>query len=112
MISGRELRLMKPTAILVNTCRGPVVDEAALIRALQDKVIFGAALDVTEIEPIRMDNPLLRMDNVILTPHQATRAIESIVNARNFVVENISRLALGEEVQSVVAPVPEEIAGA
>jgi phosphoglycerate dehydrogenase-like enzyme len=104
LISERELSLMKPTAILINTCRGPVVDEAALIRALREKKIFGAGLDVVEQEPIRMDNPLLALDNVILTPHQATRAIESSDNAKKFVVENIARLARGEPLQSVVEP--------
>ena len=105
MLSERELGMMKRTAVLINTCRGPVVDEAALIRALQSKVIFGAGLDVTEIEPISLRNPLLGMENVIITPHQATRAIESVANAKNFVVENISRLARGETPQSVVDPV-------
>lgn len=105
MMSDGGFAQMKKTAILINTCRGPVVDEQALIRALQNKVIFGAGLDVVEIEPIKMDNPLLKMDEVIITPHQATRAIESSINAKNFIVENISRLARGEKVQSIVAPV-------
>ena len=105
MISDGDLALMKRSAVLINTCRGPVVDEEALIRALRKRMIFGAGLDVVEIEPIKPDNPLLKMDNVIITPHLATRAIESTVNATHFVVENISRLARGEAVQSVVAPV-------
>ncbi|MSQ07970.1 MAG: lactate dehydrogenase [Dehalococcoidia bacterium] len=105
MMSDREFALMKPTAILVNTCRGPVVDEAALIRAVQKKTIFGAGLDVTEIEPVSMDNPLLKMQNVVVTPHLATRAIESNINAAEFVVANISRLARGGEVLSIVPPV-------
>ncbi len=105
MVSDRELRLMKRTAVLINTCRGPVVDEAALIRALKEKTIFGAGLDVVETEPIEMTNPLLHMDNVILTPHQATRAIESMLNAKKFVVENICRLARGEPIESIVDPV-------
>jgi phosphoglycerate dehydrogenase-like enzyme len=105
LISEKELALMKPTSILINTCRGPVVDEAALIRALQKKVIFGAGLDVVEEEPIRLDNPLLKLENVIITPHQATRAIESSNNAKAFVVENIVRVARGEKPQSVVEPV-------
>jgi D-3-phosphoglycerate dehydrogenase len=104
LISAKEFAQMKPTALFINTCRGPVVDEAALIDALRRKVIFGAGLDVVETEPIAMDNPLLGMDNVIITPHQATRAIESSDNARNFVVENIHRLARGEPIQSIVPP--------
>lgn len=105
MVSERELGLMKPSAILVNTCRGPVVDEKALVQALRAKRIFGAALDVVETEPIEKDNPLIGMENVVLTPHLATRAIESIRNANNFIVENITRAALGQEIQSVAQPV-------
>jgi glyoxylate reductase/D-3-phosphoglycerate dehydrogenase len=105
MMSDREFALMKPTAVLVNTCRGPVVDEAALVRALKSKTIFGAGLDVTEVEPVQPDNPLLKLPNVIVTPHLATRAIESSINATEFVVANISRLARGEDIQSIVPPV-------
>ncbi len=105
MMSDREFGLMKPTAVLINTCRGPVVDEAALTRALKGKVIAAAGLDVTEVEPVQVDNPLLKIPNVVLTPHLATRAIESTVNAQEFVVANITRLARGEEVLSVVPPV-------
>ena len=105
MMSDREFALMKPTALLINTSRGPVVDEEALIRALRAKKIFGAGLDVVETEPIKPDNPLIGIENVILTPHQATRAQESILNANDFIVENIMRAARGEEIQSVVEPV-------
>ena len=64
--------MMKPNAIFVNTSRGKVVDEKALIRALQEGWIRGAGLDVFESEPIEPDNPLLKMDNVVLTPHTAS----------------------------------------
>jgi glyoxylate reductase/D-3-phosphoglycerate dehydrogenase len=105
LMSEREFAQMKRTALYINTCRGPVTDEAALINALKHKKIFAAGLDVVEEEPIRMDNPLLQFDNVILTPHQATRAIESSDNAKRFVVENITRVARGEKPQWVVEPV-------
>lgn len=81
LIDEAALSLMKPTAALVNTCRGPVVDEAALIRALREGRVYGAALDVMEKEPPDADNPLLAMDprRVILTPHFAGSSEDSIV---------------------------------
>jgi phosphoglycerate dehydrogenase-like enzyme len=69
MIGERELRMMKPTAYLVNTSRGPVIDQAALARVLADGAIAGAGLDVFEEEPIPLDDPLLSLPNVVLTPH-------------------------------------------
>jgi len=69
IIDEKRLRLMKPDAILINTSRGSVVDEAALIKALMEKRIAGAGIDVFEKEPVDADNPLLKMDNVILLPH-------------------------------------------
>jgi len=69
LVGARELALMKPTAYLVNTARGPIVDEAALHRALTQGTIAGAAIDVFEQEPTPADNPLLRLDNIIVTPH-------------------------------------------
>ena len=69
LINARALSLMKPTAYLINVARGPIVDEKALIDALRSKTIAGAALDVFEQEPPAQDNPLLTMDNVIVTPH-------------------------------------------
>jgi D-3-phosphoglycerate dehydrogenase / 2-oxoglutarate reductase len=71
LIGERQLRLMKPNAILINTSRGPVVDEPALIRALQEGWIGAAGLDVFEQEPTDPNNPLLKMDNVVATPHMA-----------------------------------------
>ena len=105
MMSDREFDLMKPTAVLINTCRGPVVDEAALIRALEGKKIFGAGIDVTEIEPIEASNPLPTMTNVVVTPHLATRAIESEYNAAENAVTNAARLARGERPEWIVPPV-------
>jgi D-3-phosphoglycerate dehydrogenase len=72
MIGPAQFALMKPEAILINTSRGRVIDEAALIDALQNKRILAAGLDVTEIEPIPEDSPLLQMDNVVISPHMAS----------------------------------------
>jgi phosphoglycerate dehydrogenase-like enzyme len=105
MISDREFGLMKSTAILINTCRGPVVDENALIRALESGEIFAAGLDVTEIEPIEPDNPLPTMTNVVVTPHLATRALESELNASQFTMENAGRVVRGEGADWIVKPV-------
>jgi phosphoglycerate dehydrogenase-like enzyme len=69
IVNAERLALMKPTAYLINTSRGPVVDEAALTSALQQGQIAGAGLDVFEQEPSPADNPLYRLDNVIVTPH-------------------------------------------
>ena len=69
IMSDPQFSLMKPTAYFINTSRGPVVDEAALIRALETKKIMGAAIDVFEKEPVELNNPLLSMENVIVAPH-------------------------------------------
>jgi phosphoglycerate dehydrogenase-like enzyme len=72
LIGERELRLMRPSALFLNTSRGAVCDEGALIRALEAGWIRGAGLDVFEVEPVGLDNPLLKMRNVVLTPHTAS----------------------------------------
>ena len=105
MLSVQEFIKMKNNAVLINTSRGPVVDEKALIDALNNKEIFGAGLDVTEIEPIKMDNPLLSIENVILTPHFATRAYESEINIAKFAVTNAAKVARGDQPDSIVPPV-------
>ena len=69
LIGARELGLMKPSAYLVNTSRGPIIDEAALIAALRDRRIAGAALDVFDTEPLPLDHPFRKLDNVVITPH-------------------------------------------
>src|ERR1019366_4563870 len=83
LVGGRELGLMKPTAVLINTARGAIIDQEALIRALQARIIAGAGLDVFEKEPIETDSPLLRMENVILTSHRSeehTSELQSLTN--------------------------------
>jgi D-3-phosphoglycerate dehydrogenase len=69
MVGERELALMKPTAYLINTARGPIIDEQAIFRTLKERRIAGAALDVFEQEPAGADNPLMQLDNIIVTPH-------------------------------------------
>ncbi len=69
LVGARELGLMKPTAYIINTSRGPIIDEAALLAALRDKKIAGAGLDVFDTEPLPLDHPLRKMDNVVITPH-------------------------------------------
>jgi len=69
MVGARELVLMKKTSYLINTSRGPIVDDKALIAALQNKTIAGAGLDVFDVEPLPLDHPFRKMDNVVITPH-------------------------------------------
>ena len=104
MMSDREFNLMKPSVVFINACRGPVVDEAALIRALQAGKIAQAGLDVLEEEPTPVDNPLLHMDNVLVTPHLASFTQESGEKSRTFAVYNAGRILRGEDPESVVLP--------
>jgi phosphoglycerate dehydrogenase-like enzyme len=69
LVGAKEIALMKPSAYLINTSRGPIIDEAAMLTALRDKKIAGAGLDVFDIEPLPLDHPLRKMDNVVITPH-------------------------------------------
>ena len=91
LIGERELRLMRPEAYLVNTARGRLVDEDALVRALRDRRIAGAALDVFVEEPVPYDHPLLSLDNVILAPHIGGGTGGARVNQMSDVLENIVR---------------------
>ena len=102
MISDREFDMMKPTVIFINACRGPVVDEAALIRALNDGKVAAAGLDVLEQEPTPVDNPLLKMDNVLVTPHLAAFSQEAGEKSRMFAITNSARVSGGDEPDSVV----------
>ena len=102
IVNSNTLSLMKPTAILINTSRGPVVDEEALISALQGGVIAAAGLDVFEKEPVSPDNPLLKMDNVVATPHMAGTTWDTWARRANFGFENMERIRNGEAPQAVV----------
>ncbi|MDI3307161.1 MAG: 2-hydroxyacid dehydrogenase [Acetobacteraceae bacterium] len=96
MIGAAELRLMRPDAYLINTCRGPVVDESALIEALASGVIAGAGLDVFDQEPPPADNPLFRLDNVVLTPHFAGPTWDNQQARFRNAFDNCQRVARGE----------------
>lgn len=96
MIGERELGLMKPSAYLVNTCRGPVVDEQALIKALQERTIAGAGLDVFDLEPLPFDSPLTQLDNVILTPHIGGGTGGAKEKQMRDVLNNVIRFASNE----------------
>jgi len=102
LISAKELALMKPTAYLINTSRGPIIDQSALIDALANERISGAAIDVFEEEPIGKDNPLLRMDNVITTPHYAGNSREALEATSMRVSQDAARMVRGETPLSLV----------
>jgi glyoxylate reductase len=96
LIGERELRLMKPTAFIINTARGPIIDEAALVRALAERRIAGAGLDVFEHEP-DVDPALRAMPNVVLTPHLGSADRELRVTMAHIVVDNILALLEGKQ---------------
>ena len=87
---------MKPTAILVNTCRGPVIDEPSLYRALSAGKLFGAGLDVFDQEPPPADNPLLKLENVVLTAHFAGPTSDNHVARFRNAFDNVQRVHRGE----------------
>lgn len=103
LIGRQELALLKPTALLVNTCRGAVVDETALLEVLTERRILGAALDVLEEEPPAPDNPILKLDNVLLSPHMAGNSHDTWLRRGQFAFDNIQRVWTGQPPQAVVS---------
>lgn len=99
IVGARELSLMKPTAYIINTARGPLIDEQALLDALREQKIAGAALDVYWEEPIPQDHPLLRLDNVILTPHLGYAVEESYRAFYAGTVENVTAFLAGKPIR-------------
>jgi phosphoglycerate dehydrogenase-like enzyme len=95
---------MKPSAYLINVARGPLVDERALLSALQGEQIAGAGLDVWEEEPLDPGNPLLALDNVIGTPHHLGATWESLQNVCQAIQSNVFRVLAGERPEHVVNP--------
>ncbi len=103
-MNEKRLKLMKPSAILINASRGATVDEAALIKALKEKWIAGAALDVYEKEPVDDDNPLLELDNVVLVPHIGSATIESRTKMAEMAVLNLLSVLNGERPPRLLNP--------
>ena len=103
LFNADVFRMMKPNALLVNTARGPVVDEAALARALDAKQLAGAALDVLEQEP-PVNSPLFGRDNVILTPHTSFYSVESLEELQTKAAEEVVRVLSGEAPRNPVNP--------
>jgi phosphoglycerate dehydrogenase-like enzyme len=104
LVGAPFFKAMKPDAYFINCCRGPVVDEAALIAALEAGEILGAGIDVFEVEPTPADNPLLKMDNVIVSPHSAGLSNNSVPDGLAQVGEETARLLSGTWPMSVVNP--------
>jgi phosphoglycerate dehydrogenase-like enzyme len=101
LIGAKEFALMKSTAYLINTARGPIVDEAALIDALRNRKIAGAGLDVFEIEPLPVDHPLRKLDNVALSPHLGYVTQENFRASYGGVVEDIRAFLDGKPIRLV-----------
>lgn len=104
LIGESQLKLMKPTAFLINTARGPIVDEKALIKALKEKWIAGAGLDVLEKEPPDPDNALFALDNVILTPHVAGYSEAAFPELRRKAATNVYQVLGGHYPRYLVNP--------
>ncbi len=104
MLSGPEFEAMKPSALVMNVGRGPVIDEPALIRALQQKRVAGAALDVFEEEPLAPDSPLWDMENVLISPHctDRTRDPDWLDLSAQCFVENFGRFVKGQPLMNIV----------
>jgi glyoxylate reductase len=104
LIDAEALSKMKPSAVLINTARGPIVDPDALYEALQAKRIFGAGLDVTEPEPLPPDSPLLKLDNVIVVPHIASASKSSRAQMSWMAAQNLIAGLKGERLPNCVNP--------
>jgi glyoxylate reductase len=104
LIGSEELKKMKHTAFLINTSRGPVVDQNALIEALEEGIIAGAALDVFEKEPIDLNSPLFKLNNVVLTPHIGSASIETRKKMAITAAKNLATVLKKEEPPNLVNP--------
>jgi hypothetical protein len=104
LLDARRLRLMKPTAVLVNTARGPVVDTRALYEVLRDGVIRGAGLDVTDPEPLPADHPLLALPNCVVAPHIASASYATRERMARMAARNVLAVLAGERPPNPVNP--------
>jgi D-3-phosphoglycerate dehydrogenase len=104
LLDARRIALMQPSAIVVNTARGALIDEAALVEALSARRIAGAGLDVYEVEPPRKDHPLFALDNVVLSDHTGWYSEESVVELQTKAAEEMARILRGETPRSWVNP--------
>ena len=104
LINERTLRLMKPTAIIVNTSRGPTVDLEALYRALKEGRLAGAGLDVFEPEPVPADHPILTLENVVFTPHLGTSTMGARIRMAETAAKGAVSVLLGEEPEFLLNP--------
>lgn len=104
LISEQELKQMKPTAILINTARGSVLDPQALYTALRDGEILAASLDVTEPEPIALDDPLLTLDNCLVVPHIASASVATRAKMADMAVDNVIAGLKGQPLPTCVNP--------
>jgi len=95
MLDARALAMMRPHSMLINVARGGIVDQTALVAALQRRALRGAGLDVFAVEPLELDSPLLQLDNVILTPHVAGGTTGTSRRRAEAVADNIRRTAAG-----------------
>jgi len=102
LMDDERLKMMKPSGILINTARGPVVDPAALYRALSNRTIAYAALDVTEPEPIKLDDPLLTLDNIIIAPHIASASFQTRNKMATMAAANLIAGLKGERLPDCV----------
>ena len=102
MIDQKALQKMKPTACIINTSRGALIDEKALIAALQNHTIAGAGLDVQEQEPPQNDNPLYQMDNVLLTPHLGWKGLQTRQRLIDWLAENVQSVLNGNPKNRVI----------
>jgi phosphoglycerate dehydrogenase-like enzyme len=99
IVGSHEIGLMKPTAFLINTSRGPIIDEAAMLAALRDKKIAGAGLDTFDVEPLPLDHPLRQMDNAVITPHLGYVSEQNYRGYFSGVVEDIRGFLDGKPVR-------------